>query len=58
MEDVFQPHKMLGPEGVQAEIKKTLEFQYGQTLAVMINDNTDYFISDTSKCFVNQSINQ
>ena len=35
MGDVFQPLKMLGPEGVQAEIKKPLEFEYtlkGETL--------------------------
>ena len=35
MGDVFQPLEMLGPEGVQAEIKKNLEFQYtlkGETL--------------------------
>ena len=36
MGDVFQPLEMLRPEGVQAEIKKNLEFEYtlkGETLA-------------------------
>ena len=36
MGNVFQPLEMLGPKGVQAEIKKPLEFEYtleGETLA-------------------------
>ena len=43
MGDVFQPLKMLGPEGVQAEIKN-LEFEYtlkGETLANV--SSTPYF---------------
>ena len=36
MGDVFQPPEMLGPEGIRAEIKKKMEFDYtlkGETLA-------------------------
>ena len=37
MGDVFQPFEMLGPDGVQAEIKKNLEFVYTLKVETLAN---------------------